>query len=663
MEVLGLPPSDSAEKSLYDFLNGLELEGVAWFNLDLPGIHEIDSIGWFKDFGFFSIATKGFNIRDFKDLTLDHITYTNENHQFKFGHKPAPWKQVQMASRLLATFLKNIYRSKNIFPSREINKINSFIPRIFPLTYFPFILESESKNSFPNSFEILSDYILFNDCHQNVEYFKNKLKNIGERQIANNPYKDPKDYQKDYKNLISKYSTELVKIYKEKVFIQKPEVSTDEKYDKNLLKILESADLKEEVNDIDFNYPVFRYGYAGTGKTIIALKILQKFATENKQVLFTCYNKVLATDLRRFMKLSYDNAYKYFENITIKDIHDLIYEYSPFGKSINFDSASGLLEDKFETIVNEIIQAGYFKGSFEHIVIDEAQDLKDYGWKLILHLAKREFASLTVLNGKEQNLYLKKPSIYLSRFEDECKRLQEEKGLKGNYKQKRRIYRNKTRTFLLSQSFLDDYPEVQKSIKFIQNNEAKNDPTFEFTRQLGNFPFIINKLTPRKSFIDALKRSLTHCLQENENYGLGASGVLLIVPFKFSTKIPANNFYRNLAIDILKGMNLDFIDYTIEENRRLDYLINQVRVVSFHSCRGIEANFSIILGFEEIFRLSETSHCDYHKLGYIVLSRAKYETYLFIDSTKDNEDANKFINFSKTIFAKVSPDEKFIYDI
>ncbi len=659
MEVLGRQPIDKAEKSLFDYFSSLKLEGISWFNIDLPGINEIDCIGWFKDFGFFLIETKGFNINDFRSLTLDCITYKNNYHQVKYGHKNPPWKQAKIAARLLATFLSNIYYQKNIFPTKSSIKRNDYIPYVFSATYFPFISESEFKIAFPNSFEILSDYIIFNDCHQNIDYLKTKLYNIGLRQVNNNPERKPDSYTK----FTSTYNVDLATLFKEKVFIEVPELAGDEKYDKSLLRLLESADLNEELADLNFEYPILRYGYAGTGKTIIAIKILEKFAIQNKQVLFTCFNKVLATDLSRFNKLSNDAAYKYFDNVTIKDIHELIYEYSPFAKFIDFKAPSDKIDDFFETIVNEIIQAGYFKGIYEYIVIDEAQDLKDYGWKLILHLAKKDFNSLIVLNGREQNLYLPKPSIYLSRFDDVCKKTQEEKALKANYKQKRRIYRNKTRTFLFSQSFLEDYPESKKSIKFIQENEARKDPSFEFTRQVGNFPYILTKVNPKSTFKKPLTKGIKHCLQENENYGLGASGILIIVPFKFDSKFPANNYYRNLAVNILKELKLDFIDYTIDENRRLDYLINQVRIVSFHSCRGIEANFSIILGFEDIFRLSEASHCDYHKLGYIVLSRAKYETYIFIDQTKNTDKVLKFLDFTKEVYTSIAPDERLIYEI
>jgi Cdc6-like AAA superfamily ATPase len=118
--------------------------------------------------------------------------------------------------------------------------------------------------------------------------------------------------------------------------------------------------LNKEIKSINFDFPIYRYGYAGTGKTVIALKILQNLALADKQVLFTCYNKVLASDLKRLNKLSYNNALKFFENITIKDVHDLIVEYSPFGKIINETYVENTSSDFFESVVDGIFKSGYF---------------------------------------------------------------------------------------------------------------------------------------------------------------------------------------------------------------------------------------------------------------------------------------------------------------
>ena len=96
-------------------------------------------------------------------------------------------------------------------------------------------------------------------------------------------------------------------------------------------------------------------------------------------------------------------------------------------------------------------------------------------------------------------------------------------------------------------------------------------------------------------------------MEQNKEFGLGASSILIIIPYKYNSKNKENNIYRNIAIRALKELKQDFIDYTIDDNRRLDYLTNQVRIVSFHSSRGLESNFLIVLGFEELrlFALKE----------------------------------------------------------
>ena len=653
MENLGNLPTNEAELQLFNFVEQLALEGSAWFNLDIPGTNEIDCLVWFAELGMYSIEVKAFRIDDFSSISTDNITYSNRTHQQKYGHKPPPWKQARNAARIISSYLTNSYNNKQIF-DKTLSK-NECVPFIDSCVYFPYISESEFVSSYPKAAYQLIDFIIFNECHTNEEYLVKKLNRLKEVRIRNTTkegfisnflYKSP-DYEK------------LINIYKEKLFLSTPESSIEEKYDFKLLKLLESNDLKKEVSNINFDYPIYRFGYAGTGKTLIALRILQHLAIQEKNVLFTCYNKVLATDLKRFNKLSHNISLRYFDNITIKDIHDLIIEYSPFNRALKRNKEQKIDDTFFESLVDGIINSGYFKGVFEFIVIDEAQDLKDYGWRLLLYLAKSEYNSLIVLNGKEQNLYLDEPSIYLKRFEDIAKKLNLENNLKDNVKQKKRIYRNKTRTFLFAHAFLDHFPESKSAIDFILKNEAKKDPTLEFERNLGNFPFIISR---SKELIESsLKKTIIHCLEENKASALGESGILIIVPWRFNPKFPELAFYRNIAVKVLNELKLDFIDYTIEENRRLDYLINQVRIVSYHSCRGIEANFSLILGFEELFNLSIKANCDYHKLGYIILSRAKYETYLFIDPNRYKADSSKFMDFSANIFENIAPNSRFLF--
>jgi hypothetical protein len=207
---------------------------------------------------------------------------------------------------------------------------------------------------------------------------------------------------------------------------------------------------------------------------------------------------------------------------------------------------------------------------------------------------------------------------------------------------------------------LEYFPESINTIQFIKKNEKKIDSTFEFVRDTGNFPYIFVKENKSKLY-NYFKRAVKHCLEQNNNFGLGASSILIILPFKYNPKNKENNLYRNVVIQALKELKLEFIDYTIEDNRRLDYRLNQIRIVSYHSSRGLESNFSIVLGFELLKSLAENTACDYHKLGYIVLSRAKYETYIFMDNTNEDSFSQSFLEYSESIYHEIEPETKFIW--
>lgn len=90
MDVVGREPNDKAELELYKYLESISVKGTCWFNLDIPGTHEIDCLAWFDEIGFFIIEVKGYRISDFKTITLDNIQFTNSIHQTRYGHKPPP---------------------------------------------------------------------------------------------------------------------------------------------------------------------------------------------------------------------------------------------------------------------------------------------------------------------------------------------------------------------------------------------------------------------------------------------------------------------------------------------------------------------------------------------------------------------------------------------
>ena len=105
--------------------------------------------------------------------------------------------------------------------------------------------------------------------------------------------------------------------------------------------------------------PVVLRGYPGTGKTQALLDIAIAHAEAGRQVLFTCYNKVLATALRASLAVR-DVPESVRERMLVKDV---------------FDIKSGLTDDNLRV----------YAKVFETVCVDEAQDM----WGSLIEFVQR----------------------------------------------------------------------------------------------------------------------------------------------------------------------------------------------------------------------------------------------------------------------------------
>lgn len=97
-----------------------------------------------------------------------------------------------------------------------------------------------------------------------------------------------------------------------------------------------------------------------------------------------------------------------------------------------------------------------------------------------------------------------------------------------------------------------------------------------------------------------------------------------------------------------KIKDIDLIDYTVDSNRRYIASINQIRVSTFHSARGIEAHRVLLFGFEKIGH--KNKGVIINSLGYISLSRSLFELLIVV---RDSQNSN-FIRFLEKTLAKLS---------
>jgi hypothetical protein len=94
---------------------------------------------------------------------------------------------------------------------------------------------------------------------------------------------------------------------------------------------------------------------------------------------------------------------------------------------------------------------------------------------------------------------------------------------------------------------------------------------------------------------------------------------------------------------IAKNSNVDFIDYTDENQRRDIVPSHMMRLCTFHSSRGLEGMHVVIFGIEWIERTARKAHASVENLGYIVLSRPLLENIIAVRPVEDRSDAIKFI--------------------
>lgn len=653
MDIISPIPSDLAEQELANRIKtDLKDEaGIALFNLDTPEIREVDGIVWSPTLGFFLLETKGFQIEDFKAISLVAINYARENHRRKYGHKPPPWKGAKATARKLASYFDSLYFGRRIFPEAPEPRAqfkDLHIPYISFAVFFPFIREEEFRDRFPQTYPVLEKILIFKDSP-----LRSKLEAIAHALAPGDKKKGGGDHAE---------ALRVINEYKRKVFRFAPEEAQQSKYDWERLNRLENTEIQADLRHLSLKHPAHRYGYAGTGKTVIGLALLRNLALGGKRVLYTCFNKVLASDFRRWNRCAGVIEYKYLSQIDFKDIHQIITELEPFQLRVQRHEEPRDLFSKddfqahFERVVATVIADGGYRGVYDYIVIDEGQDLNDYAWRLLEHLSVDGWNTIMSIYGREQNLYRDAPSPFLVRHANLAKKSSELPEARDNHKRRNRVFKNSSATFLFAQSMHDHFPNDKTAGQFIARylgKEENSDDDFTFTKS-GSFPYFrFHTGDASQHFRRALKHF--HRLLTTEK--LPHYGLLILVPFGLSRN-KENNAYRNLAVHALAEMQIDFIDYTNDDLRRLEGSDSQVRICTFHSARGLEAHFSLVLGLEHIEEVASHTNCDPKKLAYIALTRAIHDTVVFVNHSK-RPTGPQIQTYVEKVYSALGTDHKF----
>jgi hypothetical protein len=600
------PPSHQGERIVYNQLKGLDDDDLFfWQSLDfIPGVQDIDLLIWHKRAGVFVVEIKAFDLSNIKELTLHSIWLADR------GISRSPQKQAYDAFSSLRDYLKPICS----------------MPYMVCTVCFPLIQRDEWKEAFSSNQVIASladSMIMEDDLYSSKGVLKDRLLNIW----ANPPIRGGSRYE----FIHDEQKFDNFRKYVDPAAKPIPNIS-----DLSKIELIEKKISKEIVNSFPPGKKLtIITGKPGTGKTFSILQIAFLHAQEYQKVLICCFNKVLASDIRRILNLqeiiNKDNEfYKSIkENIEVLDIYSLITRLNDDFYDKPFDLA---LESELINNLEKENLNNYPK--FDTLLIDESQDFKLDHFRF-LKIVSSANSHLVFSNGKGQEIYQNR-GFSENKIEDIFEQ-------KASHLSLRKNYRNVKAIFDLSNIFFEckiDEASIAKYFEKYQNKNFIDDLEFELKdikipkiiyleESIAAAPIESNYSYER----DKILTSEYIKIIESEIDKSG-SDILILVPSKLDNElIPI----REALALIHQKKGIAFIDYCADENRSCIAPANTIRLCTFHSARGLEAATVIVLDIERIASICNKLKIDPANLGYIILSRAIFNLTIVLRNKMKNQ--------------------------
>ena len=138
-------------------------------------------------------------------------------------------------------------------------------------------------------------------------------------------------------------------------------------------------------NRISNNKNIIVNGYAGSGKTLVAIAAAKEKLADGKKVLFTCFNRTLSNKIR----------YSFDRNDTIIEVKtfyalakDLIDKKYPNWWEKHDEKSDDFWELEVPSLLDEVIDSSTSK--YDAIIIDEGQDFKELWYELLFKLVNKD---------------------------------------------------------------------------------------------------------------------------------------------------------------------------------------------------------------------------------------------------------------------------------
>lgn len=383
-------------------------------------------------------------------------------------------------------------------------------------------------------------------------------------------------------------------------------------------------------------------GYPGTGKTFRLLQIGAEHARRGADVLYLCFNKVLAADTRRLLQWSQRATIAAPGHFDVYDVFQLLQlrleERGLAGNTsgADYEDYGNNSVDLLDIVRDEIAM-------YDTVLLDEAQDLDDWQVRLAqLHL--KEAGTFLFGLGKGQELYRPGISSRLKDILPNCTAVQ----LRRNFRNTKETFQT---AFVAYESKLQQGQIKSAAKRFRTDLMPDSQQGVLFERKQGRFPILcsidveeLSKEDPSTVFyaeqqgellargFSDLIRSELRSLEDAER----PIDLLILVPDERGPEAVA-------AREALGRVGQEYFDLTDDAARRAVVPSTAVRLCTFHSARGIEGNRVLILGFARLKRLSDALQIPAEHLAYIVLSRSVFETVISVQSDEWNREPVVFM--------------------
>nr|WP_237241689.1 DNA/RNA helicase domain-containing protein [Rothia nasimurium] len=579
-----------SEKSEFieQILNTADQNSKVWIDLDLPSTPIIDCYLVDPNFGTFIIEIISKPIDKIEEYTLE--TYKSLG-------------QLKPEIHPLKKSLRNSYKIREKFALYGLPEPWTHATVAFPKIKRADFIHEFTQAGFEENDTLLKQIkgMIFLDDLENSETLKHCLSNISRKPPAGTPR--PKNFEYSPLQEISNAIDFFGNSYFPGIIFNQDKKYTWHSSNRPYKRFFTPSNRGNVVIE----------GKAGTGKTRALLDISINHATAGREVLLTCFNKVLASEIQMLLD-------------TIENINDQVKEKILVTDFYNFRKF-------YKTPGNKVAYSKHF-GT---ICIDESQDLikTEKDGQLInlldfLSEAASDAAEWFFAYGKGQELYGTTPQKILDITADNPHRTPT-----NNYQALNRTSSNSAgyRNSAIAESIEEAKGNPDKALtellkRFngkasgpsINIDEAKNDKIIRKNLLKNLDEYIQFAQIHQDSPVDTFKKIILKELiflegkEEHNN---------LIIMFPKTDPLLTR---RNKVIQALEELGVDYLDQVEDKNRRTSINNKQIRLTTVHSSRGVEAGRTIIFASNLMDLDFASKKINTYILPYIALSRAFYGT-------------------------------------